>query len=152
MELRVETKGVDNSHKFVKKTGMIKLHVVCKDDKEQPLKQKPYKLTIDGKKYDGTTDGDGAVIKDIPVSSREGSLEVEGYIYPIRIAHLDPITEVSGVKARLNNLGYDCGGTSQDMDDATADSIRMFQKDNKLEETGALDDALRGKLKEKHGC
>jgi hypothetical protein len=45
----------------------------------RPIASKPYKLTIDQENYDGTTDADGKVERDIPMDAQQGKLEVEGY-------------------------------------------------------------------------
>jgi hypothetical protein len=60
-------------------------------------------------------------------------------VWSLRIGHMNPIDHDSGVIARLQNLGFDCGDL--------ASSIRAFQEKVGLEATGTIDDALREKLK-----
>src|SRR5215831_6546443 len=105
----------DKLHTFVKKSQKLTLHLIVRDENEQPLASKPWKLELDGKKYSGTTDADGALKQDVPIptSSEAGKLECEGYHYPVRLGHLNPIDEISGVKQRLANLGFDCGSTDE---------------------------------------
>jgi peptidoglycan hydrolase-like protein with peptidoglycan-binding domain len=63
---------------------------------------------------------------------------------------LNPIDTVSGIKQRLNNLGYHCGDESEEETDAVLEAVLQFQKDNGLKETGEFDDATRAKLESLH--
>jgi putative peptidoglycan binding protein len=65
--------------------------------------------------------------------------------YELALGTLDPIDTDSGVNGRLRGLGYHFEG-----DDPEA-AIRAFQKKEQLDETGAMDDQTREKLKEKFG-
>jgi hypothetical protein len=69
---------------------------------------------------------------------------------PRRIGHLDPVHEVSGVRGRLHNLGYEAGAGDA-MDDDLRELLRLFQKQHGLE-TGEIDEATQQALEDKHGC
>ena len=53
-------------------------------------------------------------------------------VFEILLGHLDPIDTPSGIKARLENLGYDCGEDDNTLDYMTIEAIRKFQADNDL--------------------
>ena len=61
---------------------------------------------------------------------------------------IDPITEVSGVQGRLNNIGFDCGKVTGRMNEPTAAAIREFQREYGLEVTGQMDQETKDKLEE----
>ena len=72
-------------------------------------------------------------------------------VYPLRLGHLDPITSLSGVADRLNNLAYYNGPRSTEMTSALQEALRAFQKANNLQESGEADQATRDKLTQIHG-
>lgn len=136
-------------HTFKVKLPSLMMRVIVHGEDDQPLANKPYKLTVDGKEIEGQSGGDGMVEAPILPTTREAKLVIDGHEIPLRIGHLDPVEEDSGVLSRLVNLGYDTGGETTIGERATA-AIRRFQKANGLTEDGALNDATRQKLKEKH--
>lgn len=103
----------------------------------------------------GTTDGDGTVKFDAPVTVREVAIVFpkQNLRYPVHIGDLDPIEEDSGVRMRLLHLGhygwFPPPGFLTD-DDAFADALRDFQSANNIDATGVLDDATRSALGDKH--
>jgi N-acetylmuramoyl-L-alanine amidase len=64
---------------------------------------------------------------------------------------LDPITELSGIRARLQHLGYLRGPVDGASDAGTERALRAFQEAQGLEVTGVVDDATRDRLREAHG-
>jgi hypothetical protein len=144
--------ATDQLHKFVLKTPTTKLIIIAKDESDQPLASKPYKLTIDKKDYSGTTDSDGKLEQDIPMDAQSGSLQVEGYHYDVLVSQMDPIDTILGAQKRLTNLGYDCSPLDGTLNDATVEAISKFQDEMKLQATGQLDDTTKKKLADKHGC
>jgi hypothetical protein len=144
----------DQLHTFLlKKPETTKLIIIVKDENDQPIGSKPYKLTtLDGKLYSGTTDANGKLEEEIPHDTMVGVLEVQGYHYDVRVGHLDPIEEIMGVQERLTNIGYDCSPIDGTLNDQTVLAITQFQEEMDLTATGELDDATREKLKEKYGC
>jgi N-acetylmuramoyl-L-alanine amidase len=144
--------ATDQEHQFQLKTPTITLTIIVKDENDQPIASKPYKLTIDKKNYDGTTGADGKVEKEIPLDAQSGTLDVEGYHFDVRVSSMDPIDTIMGVQKRLTNLGYDCSPIDATMNDATTQSITQFQQEMNLQATGQLDDITKNKLKEKYGC
>ncbi|MBI5069868.1 MAG: peptidoglycan-binding protein [Deltaproteobacteria bacterium] len=122
----------------------------------EPRAGKPWVLRVDGKELRGTTDGDGKVDCPVPVLARVAELTVgegaEAVTYELELRGLDPITEPTGLQARLANLGYDSGPVDGDAGPRTRAALAAFQKDNGLEPTGELDASTRSKLEEKHGC
>jgi len=63
-----------------------------------------------------------------------------------KIGWMDPIAEVSGIQARLNNLGFDCGDPDGAPDDDTTSAVKAFQARIGIDPTGTIDDTLRQKL------
>lgn len=85
----------------------------------------------------------GVIERAVPVDTTSGTLRVwivddAPNVWELKIGHLDPIAEDSGVEHRLRNLGFD--------DTDLADAIRRFQTRVGLEATGTIDDALRDAL------
>jgi N-acetylmuramoyl-L-alanine amidase len=117
-----------------------------------------YQLKIGSQTYTGTTGGDGKIEQDIPVEATSGELAVFPSggtqnaigIFSLEIGHLDPVEEATGVQARLNNLGFDCGAVDGIIGPMTQEALRAFQKKYGLSETGNADTATRNKLRELH--
>ncbi|WNG41578.1 hypothetical protein F0U61_53780 [Archangium violaceum] len=116
----------------------------------------PYLLTLEleggAEERKGETDGDGYVSEPVPPDVDKVRLvlgkEEPQEVYEFQMAYLDPLDTISGVQARLTNLGYPCGEVSGELDSLTRRALRDFQRDHSLEVTGELDDTTRKKLEE----
>lgn len=143
----------EECHRFKRKGVPEKLRIRIEDEEGMAVADTPYEITIDGVHRRGTTDGDGWVIECIPPDAREGTLLVgkpgEEQEHALKLGHLDPIEELTGVQARLKNLGFDCLVTGR-LDDETREAVKEFQLAKELEPTGEPDDATREKLVEAH--
>lgn len=144
--------ATDKLHTFRLETSKTKLVIVAKNEEDKPIASKPYKLTLNQKSYSGTTDANGKLEQEIAEDPQQGVLEVEGYLYDVRVGHLDPIETLMGVQERLTNLGYDCSPIDGTANEQTIQAITQFQQEMNLKPTGDLNDATRTKLKEKYGC
>ena len=63
---------------------------------------------------EGTTDGNGRIEHPVPLNARRGTLAIGSFVRDLKIGHLNPPSEtedegVSGMQARLANLGFDPG-------------------------------------------
>ena len=145
--LRDESRPTDASHKFVKRTEPthIKLRLLQED---KPRAGVAYELQVDGQSVKGTTDSAGFLQEDIPPGSQSGLLLVGGgsvrEIYTLGFGTLDPIDTDSGVRGRLQALGYD-------VDDDFQAAVRAFQSKQQMDPSGNVDDSVRAKLKEIFG-
>ena len=120
-----------------------------------PRANVPYILKLDGKNHKGETDGDGRIEIVIPANAKRGELTIDPgneneAIYQLKLGRLQPLSEISGVKIRLRNLGFDCGDTNENETPSLAAALKAFQEKNGLEQTGELDGATRAKLKQIH--
>ncbi len=123
---------------------------------DEPWTDAPYILNIDGRLSEGRTDGEGKIEVPIPPGAKRGRLTMEPgtqreLVYVLRLGHLDPVTSVSGVADRLNNLGYHDGSRPTEMTPGLREAMRAFQKANNLQQSGEADQATRDKLSELHG-
>ena len=149
----------EKRNKFQVNLSKTLLRIQVKDEKEKPLSGKAYTIWIGDEERAGKTDGDGLVIEkvDPEVTSAKLTvwLEEQGkgarYLWDLAVGHLDPIDEVSGIQARLNNLGYFCGDVDGNVTAATIAALKGFQKANGLEPTGEPDDDTKNKLLAAHG-
>jgi hypothetical protein len=148
---RIESRPTDARHTFKKKGAPAKIRVRLLMLNE-PRKNEPYVLDIDGKQIKGTTDGDGKIEQFMPPNARSAKVILKGgkEIINLRIGHLDPIEEISGVQQRLNNLGFNAGSEDGELDDQTRSALRAFQARYGLEASGEVDESTRAKLKAMH--
>ena len=152
-ELRIKrvSKGTDGKYKFKRKGVPARLKIQFKLLGE-PRANEPYVLDIDGTTVKGTLDGNGVLDQFIPPNAKGGKVMFNGgkEVIPIRIGHLNPVDETSGIQQRLNNLGFACGSEDGELDDATRAALRAFQEAHGLNPTGEPDAATKGKLSELH--
>lgn len=113
----------------------------------QPRANEGYTLTIDGRSVDGTTDAGGRIEAFIPPNARTGTLVIGADTFPIEFGKLDPITEPSGVRQRLANLGL-LGDETPELQLEIA--VRRLQRRAGLEETGIADAATLDALVRLH--
>ncbi len=146
----IETNKV---HTFTVKTLKAWFRIVARDDKGAPLANCRFQLDVGGKLRGGYTDASGVIELQIDPKAKEGKLTVhvsddpkDSYTWNVKLGHLDPIDKVSGVKARLTNLGFVCGEINDQEDDKYKDAVRNFQIVYRLPLTGEVDDAMRSML------
>lgn len=125
--------------------------------KEVPRANVPFKLEIDGTVISGNTDKDGVINQPIPPNAQQGTLTIEPdtekeTVILLQIGFLDPISEISGLKQRLSNLGFDCGDQTDEITPDFQEALRQFQRFNAIQVTGQPDDATKNKLKQTHGA
>jgi peptidoglycan hydrolase-like protein with peptidoglycan-binding domain len=59
---------------------------------------------------------------------------------------------ISGVQARLNNLGYGAGPCDGVLGQRTRAALRLFQEDQEIDVTGEPDRATLDELEQAYGC
>lgn len=149
-------------HQFeVKEPDPIELRIVLRDDKGNALADMPYTLEAKDVKKTGRTDADGLVKEQVPVGAPAArlSLDGRGLSWEIDIGHLDPVDEpgedqpvISGVQARLNNLGFSCGDVDGILGPRTEQALKNFQRIvlGREEPDGIPDQATRDALVHRH--
>jgi hypothetical protein len=149
--IKETSKATDQTHKFVRKGTPAKVRLQLLDFERKPRTGLKYKADVDGVTSQGTTDGDGMVEVYVKPGARTAKLTLFAprgtEQFELDLGHVDPIEEETGVKERLENLGFHCDG-----EEALRNAMLAFQKEHQLTETGQIDDATRAKLKQVHGC
>lgn len=156
------------THKFMLKGAPEKLNITLLDFDHKPRPNLDYVIVIEGIAKRGTTDGSGKVTEPIPPNAKTGKLtfaapqpldgtgqplpgKPKNQVMILQLGSLDPISEVSGIKARLANLGFYKGPIDGNLDVATQNAISLFQSRKGLEVTGTASDATVQKLQAIHG-
>jgi N-acetylmuramoyl-L-alanine amidase len=147
---------------FVVQVPKVRLRLVIKDWKGEPYTGKKYEVIVAGNKSTGRTDAAGLIDIPIPATAQDGHLKVwfdeddpenttPNMDRDLRIGHLDPVDSVTGVQARLKNLGYACEVTGN-LDDATLAAARAYRFKANLPEAGdaPIDDTLHQHLLTSH--
>lgn len=144
-----------DSHDFQAHVPEIVVSLVLRDG-DGPIAGEPYVINGLGDPVEGTTDADGGLSFTATVLAREVELVLKkrNVKYPVLIGDMDPLDESSGVKKRLEHLGYrdpDAGeeGADEELSPAV---IQAFQAAHGLPVTGSLDEATLAALKDEHGC
>jgi N-acetylmuramoyl-L-alanine amidase len=150
-EKKEESGASEQKHRFRKKGVPEKLRIRFMAGNE-PIANENYILDIDGEVKSGTTDGEGNLEESIPPNAKRAKLWLgeEKQEYEINLGYLDPIDELSGVQARLNNLGFNCGKVDGIKGPKTTAALKRFQKKHSLKETGEIDEQTRNALKNAH--
>ncbi|MBX9601999.1 MAG: peptidoglycan-binding protein [Bryobacteraceae bacterium] len=142
----------ERRHQFVLREPPVELRLRLEDFEGRTLARREYELEIGHRRYRGVTDSNGQLEEQIPARATGGLLKVHAsrdgealLFFPLALGHLDPETEMAGVQARLQNLGFPCG-VSGSWDEATRKALRLFQRKHGLPETGEADEATRQRL------
>ena len=155
IQLRQEQGQTEQRHRFKKKGTPGRLRIRILDEGHRPLANAPYTLSIDGRLSNGHLDGDGFLNVVIPPDARSGRLTVgtppDTMGYELQLGHLDPIDRVSGVQARLNDLGFFCGPPDGTLNESTRAALRAFQEKYQLTVDGNLGQQTKQKLREVYG-
>lgn len=99
------------------------------------------RLEIEGVQIESATDKEGVVTVPIIPNARRGRLSVldTGEEYVLELGALDPAAVLTGIQARLRNLGYYKGAVNGVHDPSTAESLKKFLMDS--EATAGIGDA-----------
>ncbi len=125
-EVRHEPCVTEKRHRFVRKSEKLLLRVALQGPKGRPLAGHECTVAVDTQSTPSelVTDSKGFIEVGLHPDSESGSVTDHGAAGSVtadskgirfereiefRVGHLDPVTEVSGQIARLNNLGYDAG-------------------------------------------
>jgi hypothetical protein len=151
-EIREEACVTDKRHIFRRK-GRVELRLRLLSTGE-PIANEHYWLEIGGQALEGITDSEGRIYQIIPHDATDAELLIDQRRLKLRlvVGGLDPTTEIAGVQARLNNLGFRCGAVDGIMNPKTRSAIKAFQETYNLVVDGDPGVKTQGKLKEKHGC
>lgn len=153
LEEKEEPAPTDKLTTFKLTVGPIRLRVrLTRHGK--PRADEPYSLELDdGVKLDGSTDGDGWIDQPISITAKSGKLSLrEGKeVHELKIGHLDPHDEPSGVQARLRGLGFYFGEIDGKLGPKTKAALRRFQKAKGLSITGEADDSTTSALRDAYG-
>lgn len=132
-----------------------------RDGYHGPRASVPYLLKLklsDGRELpsrEGRTDEEGRVVESIPPETAEGELVLAGggqaERFKLKVAPPPPVDEVAGLRERLDNLGFSCGGEQGALGEKTRNAVRWFQYALGLAATGEPDDTTRAALRSVHG-
>jgi len=144
--------ATEKLHKYKLKGVPARLRLKFLDD-DKPRAGVKYIVWIDGKAHEGKLDKAGMLDLPIPPDAQKAIIRLaddEKNQMEVNLGSVDPITEVSGVQGRLNNLGYDTGPVNNRFGPQTADALRRFQQQEGLQVTGKIDQATRDHLQKVH--
>lgn len=163
-EPKVVIAQTEKRHRFVKTIRNLSLRITVRDCAGHAVARKRYKLEIGPATSpmvrEGNTSDDGLIEQTIPTDSQEGRLTLwegngqetnELFKWNIRIGFLDPVDKITGVQARLKNLGFFRGAIDGSDDARTRAAIISFQNRYGLPANGVLEAQTMNKLLEIHG-
>lgn len=149
-------------NRYVATMPLLHASISCTGPDGKTLAGKAFYLDDVLPKFEGTTDGNGVADFSFPVhvSTVHVHFPDVKLVIVANVAHLDPITEDSGVAQRLSALGVlkpAPGVSDPEAHEAVAAeyllaAIRAFQKQEGIPETGVIDDATRDALVRAHGA
>ena len=141
-------------HVFVKKSNLAYIRIQFLEE-DRPQARVRYTLDIDGTLREGTTDDGGWLNESISPDAREGrlSLQISDDVqrtFDLKFGELDPLSQITGLQARLEHLGFRPGPVDGNFGPKTQDALRRFQREHRLPETGEYDDETRSRLLQEH--
>jgi hypothetical protein len=145
-------------HRFVVKQPARVLRVRFQRPKGEPLAGEPYTLRFDTRRtVEGQTTGDGFLEEQVLPDESGAVLRIEQRVVALRLGHLSPVGDVenddlSGIQARLQNLGYEIGPLDGRYGRRTRAALALLQAVEGLEVDGLPNEETLAKLEELHGC
>jgi len=158
-----EPGNTEKRHTFQLKQSPLELRLVLENLYYKPIANARCDLHVENQVFELTTDSRGRLQQEIPATAEKALLVIHDPDTPLnetaitlKIGHLDPVEEISGQKARLQNLGY-LAGSLEDVDDEESEmrfkaAVEEFQCDEGLKVNGICDPKTQAKLKKVHGC
>ena len=142
-------------HRFVRRGEPAALRMTLRSG-GQPRANEPWTLEVDGRQFSGVTDPEGKLDVPIPGNARRAKLTVgrageNQDVFNLALGQLDPVAALTGVQARLKNLGYAPGAADGVLGPKTRAALQRFQAEQNLPATGQPDDQTRERLKNVHG-
>ena len=152
---KTEPAATDKVHTFRLGRSETRLKLVIRDIDGQLLAGKKYKLTVGSQVYEDVLPDTALIDQPIPADASQGELSVwveDDFpdTWSLNLGHLDPVEKLTGVQARLNNLGYDCGPIDGVFGPRTQAAVRAFQKDYQLDVDGIPGPKTQAALKGEH--
>ena len=147
-----ESGETDSTHTFRRLGSTLKLRLLVRNIDGKPVANTDCELTLGGAPIPMQTDGDGRLEHEITADLEDARLVVpELHLdFELKIGHLDPVDELPGVRARLNNLGYFAGYATEN-EAQLKWALEEFQHENDTSLSGEVDDETKAKLLEVHG-
>jgi N-acetylmuramoyl-L-alanine amidase len=160
---RRERCGTGRAHRFVLTKTRAEIRIIIKDADGKPVPGAPYELRLRDVVLEGTTDDTGLLRQDIPIGEQSAELHLPGQNmkWQLRIGHLDPVEDadrdyaiISGIQARLNNLGFHCGAADGVAGPKTKAALKRFQSEvlKRQDPDGEPDGDIRQALVREHHC
>jgi hypothetical protein len=162
----IQTKGAacptGRTHIF-RLVGEHCVRIIVKDAGGTPYANAKYQVTIGHEVREGTTDDKGALYEYVRKSTEDAELKLPelGLGWTLKIGYLDPLHDqeqdapiVTGVKARLKNLGFYTGEVDSNLDHDAKEAMKRFQRGalKRGEPDGDLDAETRNALQQEHGA
>lgn len=160
-ETKEESRPTEKKHRFQIKKNKLMLRLTLEDAFLRPIANAKCELTVEGETFKLVTNGQGKLEQEIPADAEKAALiikdavtPINDQLIPIQIGHLDPVEEISGQKARLNNLGYFSGPLDKEDADLFQSAVEEFQCDHMGPSAvdGKCGPKTQAKLKQVHGC
>jgi putative peptidoglycan binding protein len=155
-EPKEESRTTEQRHRYRRKIEPTKLHIRVLEN-DEPRADVAWTLLHAGRVIaEGTTSADGEIETDIDpqlskLTLRCGPTEKLEQ-YHLLVGSLNPLETVSGVQARLFNLGIDPGPVDDLFGPLTKSAVRVFQHEHDLDPNGRINNATRSALRDAHGC
>jgi hypothetical protein len=151
-------RGTSKVHPFQISHPTCLLRLRLHDEEEQPYAGKCYILKVEETTYRGCTSAQGCIEQKISVDAATAKLTLcldeddpsDVLNVDLALGCLDPIDQVSGVQARLNNLGFSCGPVDGIAGAKMEQALRRFQRRAGLEQTGKIDSITCNQLTQCH--
>ena len=150
---RQEAGSTAKKHQFKRKGVRAKLQLILKRNGEA-VADKPFRLDLSGQGLEGTTDAKGLISLVIPSTAKQATLHIQDWneALPLNLGGLDPIDEISGIQARLKNLGLTPGPIDGIDGPKTQAAVRNFQAEVDAKVDGIVGPETKGLLEKKYGC
>jgi len=149
----------DQKHTFQLKGDKTWLRIVAADEYGKRYQQCDYRLTVGTSIYDGNTGELGLVEQLIDPQAVSAELTMwwpgsprRHCTWKLKLGWLDPVQCVTGIQARLNNLGHHAGPVDGYCGPITQAAVREFQQKHDLAVDGISGPLTQAKLQEVHGC
>ena len=147
------TRPTTKRHRFRVKGVPAKLRLRILEGGE-PRTGEPYSIVIDGVTRSGVIGAGGFVEISIPPGAQTGKLIVghpdEAEEYDLKLGCLDPLDEITGIQARLGNIGFYNGPVDGMESEELRNAMKLFQGSVGLRPTGKLDADTRESLAREH--